>query len=66
MSEKVKVVVTVMGGVVSSVMAGVELDVVVVDWDNIKAGDLAPHHLAFKDGTNVDAFMKAPTTGYFY
>jgi hypothetical protein len=37
--EKAKVVVIVSGGVVQGIYAGDFVEIAVVDWDNIKAGD---------------------------
>jgi hypothetical protein len=60
MSENVKVVIEVLGGVVTAVYAGAFVEVVVVDYDNIKAGDPGPSELEFLDGINVSDFMAGP------
>lgn len=41
MRERVKVVVSVSGGVVQSVQAGPFVDVLVLDYDNLAEGDIA-------------------------
>ena len=66
MSEKIKIIVTVEGGVVTSVMAGLKLDVVIVDYDNINSGDPTPENLSFEDGFNVAEFMEATSTDCYY
>ncbi|TMH35012.1 MAG: hypothetical protein E6H66_08625 [Betaproteobacteria bacterium] len=54
-----KIVVEVGGGLVTNVYADSAVEIVIVDWDNIEAGDDSPHRLRFSDGTAVDEFMIA-------
>jgi hypothetical protein len=51
---KPKVMITVQGGVIQSVNTNVDMDIVIIDYDNLKAGDKlkdihAPDYI-FKDG----------------
>lgn len=62
MHEKVKVIVEVKNGCVASVLAGVRLDVIVVDHDAISQGGAEPKDLVFRDGVNAADFMEALST----
>ena len=63
MQEKVKIVIRVEGGNVIDVCAGVPLDVIVVDYDNIAAGDPPIEHLLFADESmNAEEFLVLDTT----
>ena len=69
MSEPVKVVVIVDGGSVVSVLSGIELDIVIVDYDSdeeidedeVVRANLIESRL-FNDGTLVSDFIAAPAT----
>jgi hypothetical protein len=52
-----KIVVEVGGGLVTNVYADTAVEIVIVDWDNIDAGDDPPEKLQFPDGTSVCKFM---------
>jgi len=67
MSEKVKVVIRVDGGNVVDVCSGVPLDVIVVDHDNIEAGDTPIEHLRFEDESmNAEEFLVLDSTRGWY
>ena len=55
--QRPKIVIEVGGGLVTNVYADTAVDVVVVDWDNIGAGDDPPEALHFSDGSAVRALM---------
>lgn len=57
MSEPVKVVIEVSGGVVTAVFAGSFVEVIVVDHDNIEQGDPPASELCFSDGMSAEKFM---------
>lgn len=52
-----RVVVEISGGNVQNVYADGSVDVELVDWDNIEAGDLGIDNLGFADGTSVKWLM---------
>ncbi len=52
-----KIVVEVGGGLVTNVYADTAVEIVIVDWDNIEAGDDPPEQLRFQDGKAVREFM---------
>lgn len=56
-SEKIKVLVEVYGGNVQNVYADAPVDLQVVDWDNIAAGDPPTAHICFVDGVTAEEFM---------
>lgn len=49
-----KIVIEIVGGNLQNVYADMPLEVVVVDWDNIGAGDCPPEKLLFADGTTAE------------
>lgn len=52
-----KIVVEVGGGLVTNVYADAAVEIVIVDWDNIEAGDDPPEQLRFDDTSAVREFM---------
>jgi len=52
-----KIVVEVGGGLVTNVYADTAVEIVIVDWDNIEAGDDPPERLRFQDGKAAGEFM---------
>jgi hypothetical protein len=58
-SQRVRLVVEVIGGMVQSVYADCPADVIIVDWDNIKCGDPKPETLQFDDGSSPRGLMSA-------
>ena len=60
MSEKVKVVIEISGGVLQAVHSGIDLDVVLIDHDGIDAGQ--PGADSFSDGFPLADFMAASST----
>jgi hypothetical protein len=57
MMVRPKIVIEVGGGLVTNVYADTGVEIVIVDWDNIDAGDDPPEKLQFPDGTDVRKFM---------
>lgn len=55
--KKLKVLVEVYGGNVQNVYADGPVDIQVVDWDNIAAGDLPSERVCFTDGVTAKEFM---------
>ena len=60
MSEKIKVVIEISGGVLQAVHGGIDLDVVLIDHDGIEAGQ--PGADSFSDGFPLADFMAASGT----
>ena len=56
-SEKIKVLVEVYGGNVQNMYADGPVDMQIVDWDNIAAGDSPPERIYFIDGVTAKEFM---------
>jgi hypothetical protein len=53
----IRVVVEVRGGNVQNVYSDQMLDVQLVDWDNIEAGDAPIEQMRFQDGSSVSCVM---------
>jgi hypothetical protein len=55
--QRPKIVIEVGGGLVTNVYADAAVDIAVVDWDNIRAGDEPPEAMRFSDGSAVRLLM---------
>jgi hypothetical protein len=56
MTPKIKVLIEVRGGTVQAVYADSPIEVRVLDWDDVVAGDVLPARLTFGDGVTAYEF----------
>lgn len=49
-----KIVIEIVGGNLQNVYSDLPLEVLLIDWDNIAAGDCPPGKLLFADGTTAE------------